>query len=129
MMNDRVLYELLYQYIRECIAEDWTIDEVINAPKTIWEMFWVDSSNLKGRYSEIWHLIGAIAKDVDRKDRMHCQYCRIDEGLFVESPVQAENLCKRHRQEYEEQYIDRTLRQIDFGEGTIAPTFNRIENG
>lgn len=112
MMNDRVLYELLYQFISDCIKEGATPDEIISRPKDIWEDFWIESSQLEFRYEEIEHLIKSIVRDLDRKDKLKCQYCRVDAGFFVKTPVQPHNLCKTHLQEYEVNYIDRTLTQV-----------------
>lgn len=119
MMNDRIIYELLYDFIYKSIADGQKISDVIRDPTITWESFWVDSSLLDGKYTEIYFLIANIAKEIDRKDKMKCQFCRIDEGLLTSSPVKAEDLCKKHRQEYEEQYIDRTLNQMPLGIGAI----------
>lgn len=120
MMNDRVIYFLLYQFIVECVQEGDDIEWIRDNPSDTWESFWVESSKLKGRYEEIKHLIVAIAKEIDRKDKLKCQYCRIDEGFLVEPPVKAEDLCKKHRQEYEEQYVDRTKLQKHPGIGDFV---------
>lgn len=120
MMNDRVLYELLYEFIHECIIDGETTDEIMRIPKDVWENFWVDSSQLTGRYEEIEHLIRSIAKEIDRKDKLKCQYCRVDAGFFVKPPVEPHNLCKTHLQEYEIQYIDRTLTQVHPALGNLV---------
>ncbi len=112
MMNDRVLYELLYQFISDCIKEGDTPEMISANPKDIWECFWVESSHLRGRYEEIEHLIKSIAKEIDRRDKLKCQYCRVDAGLFVKSPVEPHKLCKSHLQDYEVDYKDRTLTQV-----------------
>ena len=111
MMNDRVIYELLYQYLKECYEEDPDTIHGNISPQDIWESFWLESSRLDGRYKEIRYLIVSIVREIDRRDKLKCQYCRIDDGLFVEPPVVPHDLCKKHRQEYEEQYEDRTLKQ------------------
>lgn len=108
MMNDRIIYELLYDYILKEVTDKEILYE---NPHMVWQMFWEDSEHLEGKYKEIYFLIQNIIKEIDRKDKLKCQFCRVDEGLFVDPPVKAENLCKKHRQEYEEQYIDRTLSQ------------------
>ena len=119
-MNDRIIYELLYQFIVDCIRDGDDPETFIDDPGHIWECFWVESSKLTGRYAEIKHLIRSIAKEIDRKDKLRCQYCRIDEGFLVEPPVKAEELCKKHRQEYEEQYVDRTQTQKHPGIGEFV---------
>lgn len=131
MMNDRVLYELLYQFISDCIKKEGDTPEVIGAnAKDIWECFWVESSRLKGRYEEIEHLIKSIAKEIDRKDKLKCQYCRVDAGFFVKSPVEPHNLCKLHQQEYEVQYVDRTLTQVHPALGDlINHTGKKLKDG
>lgn len=118
-MNDRIIYHLLYQFLRELWKKFGDTEEFEKAtPKLIWEGFLNESLTLEGRYSEIEYLIAGMIRDIQRKDRLNCQFCRIDEGLFVTPPVKAENLCKRHRQEYEEQYIDRTIAQLNPGINT-----------
>lgn len=111
MMNDRILYELLYQFIVDYFKENNDLEFIKSSPEDIWECFWVESSGLDKRYTEIRHLITSIAKEIERKDKLKCQYCRIDEGFLVEPPIEAHNLCKRHLQEFEEKYEDRTLKQ------------------
>jgi hypothetical protein len=108
-MNDRILYELLYNYLEKDVPLKQ--EEILADPVLTWHYFYEASKKLFGKYSEIRFLIQNIIKEIDRKDKLKCQYCRIDEGLLVEPPVKAENLCKKHRQEFEEQFIDRTLTQ------------------
>lgn len=115
MMNDRIVYELLYEFIKNGINNaEFTSDIGLDDPELIWTGF-TASKFLRENFGEIKHMIRSITKEIDRKDKLKCQYCRIDEGLLVEPPVKAEELCKKHRQEYEEQYVDRTLHQVHPG--------------
>ncbi len=122
MMNDKLVYELLYQYISnlyDAKNTDQEFDDIINNWEDLWMCFCQESLQFEGLYAEIKHLINSIAKEIEVRDKIVCQYCRIDHGLYVQSPVKSENLCKKHRQEYEEQYIDKTLRQNHPGIGAI----------
>lgn len=124
MMNDRIVYELLYQFmLDEFLNHGEKHESVVEFPELMWDRF-VESGFLYENMGEIKHLIRSIAKEIDRKDKLKCQYCRIDEGFLVEPPVKAEELCKKHRQEYEEQYVDRTLSQSHPG---IINTFTGKE--
>lgn len=123
-MNDRLLYDLLFSYIDKGLKNhSFTLDLALVEPEMIWDLF-TSSMFLKDNLKEIQHLVTSIAKELDRKERLTCQYCRIEEGFFVEPPVVSEDLCKRHRQEYEERYVDRTLTQEAFkmqSAGLISP--------
>jgi len=110
-MNDKILYELLYEYLRKGLSNfSFNVDMVKVEPEMIWDLF-TSSIFLREHFGEVKHLMRSIVKEIDRKDKLKCQYCRIDEGFFVDSPLRAEELCKKHLQEYEERYVDRTLTQ------------------
>jgi hypothetical protein len=111
----KIIYDILFQYVSSQILEgNLTLDDALTNQKKIWDSFLL-SSVFKKNFCEIQHLIMSIAKEIDRKEKLKCQYCRIDEGFLVEPPVKAQDLCKKHRQEYEEQYIDRTFNQCHPG--------------
>lgn len=121
MMNDKLLYDLLYNFIGKKVNET-SVDSaeyeakklyMLKHPNEVWLSFsnYINKSEWKGECEEILFLIMNIIKEIDRKDKLKCQYCRIDAGLFVQSPVEPHHLCKIHRQDYEVLYDDRTLRQ------------------
>jgi len=104
--------ELLSQYIKNFIDEDINrLDLVLKYPEEVWNSFCDVTNNCKGNYFEIAHFIRNTAKDYDRRQRIKCQFCRIEAGFDVESPVRAEILCKMHRQDYEINFNDLTLIQ------------------
>lgn len=110
-MNDRLIYELLYEFMKNGIGDsEFCLDITAEDPYYVWDAF-VKSKFLADNFGEVVHLVRSIAKDINRKEKLKCQYCRIDEGFSVESPIKFEDLCKKHRQEYEEKYVDRTLAQ------------------
>lgn len=110
MTNDRLIYRLLYAFIEKLSVSDQI--NVLENPAGAWKNFVAETKDLDGQYEEIRYLIRNIVSEIHRKDRIHCQYCRIDEGLLVKPPVEPHNLCKIHRQEYETRMDDRTLKQI-----------------
>jgi len=84
---------------------------VMKYPEEVWRGFCEASSDCTGDFFEIAHYIRNVAKDYDRKQKIRCQFCRIDEGFEVDTPVKAELLCKAHRQDYELNFTDLTLMQ------------------
>lgn len=111
MMNDKILYELLYNFVmQEMDNHGLEAKFISDDPETLWKNF-VKSKFILENFGEIRHLIVSIAKDIDRKDKLKCQFCRIEEGLYAPSPVVYHHLCKKHRQEFDENYIDKTFIQ------------------
>lgn len=110
MTNDKFIYHLLYSFIEKLSVPDQI--NVLENPVGAWKKFVAQTKSLEGPYEEIRYIMRNIVSEIHRKDRLHCQYCRIEEGLLVKSPVEPHNLCKVHRQEYETRMEDRTLRQV-----------------
>lgn len=110
MTNDKLIFELLYNFISKLNIEDQI--RLLDNQRPFLKDFFDEAIEMKGHYEEIGYLMRNIVVEIHRKDRMKCQYCRIDAGLFVQSPVEPHNLCKLHRQDYETQFEDRTLKQI-----------------
>lgn len=112
MSKDSIIVDLLTAEIKSLMRDfDFTLEDIQKDAGKVWSLF-VSGDRFRKNFCEIQHLITSIAKNIDRSDKLKCQYCRIDEGFLVDSPVVAHNLCKKHRQEYEEQFIDKTLTQI-----------------
>lgn len=106
MMNDKLLYEMLYNFIDKLNVEDQV--SLLDDPQP----FLIDFFHtIVFKKEEVRFLMRNIVAEIHRRDRLKCQYCRIDAGLFVQSPVEPHNLCKLHRQDYETQFEDRTLTQ------------------
>ncbi|CAB4166292.1 hypothetical protein UFOVP844_21 [uncultured Caudovirales phage] len=113
MMFKTPILDLLHQYLTTFLDKDiQRLDAVLKYPEEVWNGFCEASKDCQGDYFEIAHLIRNMAKDYDRRQRIKCQFCRIDSGFDVESPVRAELLCKMHRQDYELNFNDLTLTQI-----------------
>ena len=97
--------DLMRMYFKEFRLED--LESLLECPQDAWVQFCDRSSFLDGEYASIEFEITNIIKDLINNERVACQYCRLDNGLSVQPPLRAENLCKRHLQIYEENYIDR----------------------
>ena len=114
MMNDVIIYELLQNFISKILKNadnDLQIEAMAKNPRYIWQLFYDESKTLEDDYSEIEFLIRNIFKEIRRKEKVKCKFCRVDEGFSVAPPVVPHELCKKHRQEYEESFVDRTLHQ------------------
>jgi hypothetical protein len=113
---ENVIFDLLYEFLHkryaQCTEKDgvekYQKEWLSGQSKQLWREFCATSIPLEDKYEIIDELIKNIVTEIDRKDKVRCQYCRIDEGLSVTSPIKAENLCRYHRNEYEEKYYDKT---------------------
>jgi hypothetical protein len=110
---DKLLYDFLVEFLNHKYKSTVHLGEdqkeyLLGNYIELWEEFCNDLQHIEGKYSIIESLIKNTIKEIYRRDKIRCQYCRIDEGLSVTSPVKAENLCRYHRNEYEEKFYDKT---------------------
>ncbi len=111
-MFESPVEELLRLYVTSFLDKDIKrLSLVLKYPEEVWKAFGEVTMDCNGEYFAIANFIRNVAKDYDRKQRIKCQFCRIDEGFEVETPVKAELLCKPHRQEFELNFNDLTLTQ------------------
>lgn len=124
MNMNNLLFDLLYAFLHKKYSactekegvEKFQKDYLIGISKLLWKEFCTEASLLENKYDMIEVLIKNIITEIDKKDKVRCQYCRIDEGLSITSPIKAENLCRYHRNEYEERYYDKTRDYVkDYG--------------
>jgi len=111
-MFESPVEELLRNYIVNFLSGDGDrLPLVMKYPEEVWKSFCESNKECQDEYFAIANFIRNVAKDYDRKQRIKCQFCRIEEGFEVETPVRAELLCKPHRQDFELNFTDLTLTQ------------------